>query len=63
MVEPITILIAVTSLISLFSTGIDWFKKHMVAESSSLTPLSITAQPHPPAILPPPINEDIPSIF
>jgi hypothetical protein len=63
MVEPITIVIAVTGLLSLFSMGINWFKKNIGGESPSPTLLSTVTQPHPPAILPSPIIEDTPSIL
>jgi len=35
----------------------------MDSQSVSPTPLPIVAQTHPPAILPPPIQEDVPSRF
>ncbi len=41
MVEPITIFIAVTSFLSLLSTGIDWIKKRMDSQSVSPVPLVI----------------------
>ncbi len=63
MVEPVTIIIAITSLFSLLSSGMDWIKKRMDSQSVSPTPLPIVAQTHPPAILPPPIQEDVPSRF
>jgi hypothetical protein len=55
MVEPLTIIIAITSLFSLLSSGINWIKNRAHSQSA---PLSIAAQTHPAAILPP---EDVPS--
>jgi hypothetical protein len=57
MVEPITIIIAVTTLFSILSSSMDWIKKRMDNQSASLP---IVARTHPPAILPP---EAVPSRF
>jgi hypothetical protein len=63
MVEPVTIIVAITTIISLFSSGINWIRKNMDTQSPLPASLSVTTQMYPPAILLSSINEDIPSIF
>ncbi len=63
MVEPVTILVAVTTVFSLFSMGINWFKKTMDTQSPSPVPLSTTTPMPQLAMLPSSTNEDIQSIF
>jgi len=63
MVEPVTILVAVTTIFSLFSIGVNWIKKTMDTQSPSPVPLSTTTPMPQLAIFPSSTNEDIPSIF
>jgi len=63
MVEPVTILVAVTTIFSLFSMGVNWIKKTMDTQSPSPVPLSTTTPMPQLAIFPSSTNEDIPSIF
>jgi hypothetical protein len=63
MVEPVTIFLAATALISLFTTGINWIKSAISTQSPTPVPLSITTHAYQPAILSPSINQDTLSIF
>jgi hypothetical protein len=60
---PMTIIVTVGSLISLFYQGIGWIKQKMAEQPPSPSTVLRSVTTHQPAILPPQRNGDPPSVL
>ncbi|CAF0882825.1 unnamed protein product [Rotaria sp. Silwood1] len=63
MVEPVSVIVGITTVINLVSIGVSWFKKWIGIDSSAATTLLIPVATYPPVIYASPIIEDTASIL